>query len=330
MRAPLALALAMCAALAGGPAAHAQAATGAAQAAQPRMSRHALIIAVGEYLDPTIPTLRGVGYDIESATRMAVAMQVPEENIRVLRDAEATAANIEREIAALEKRTQPGDRVFFYFSGHGSRRYDASVAGNGCVEALLPSDATPLTNGHLASLLKPIADKSDKLFVFYDACHSGGIAGHPLAQARSMSVAGGTLTPKFSPAGAADQCARPANIKTRAFTVEAVRQGGQAENIVQISSSRPDEVSFDDDNGAASRPRPGVTACWATRATSITPARSRWPNWPPARSSASTPASPTAPNTMPSTSRWAATSSSFRAGSQALPMLRRAATPAPR
>jgi len=117
------------------------------------------------------------------------------------------------------------------------------------VEALLPSDATPLTNGHLASLLKPIADKSDKLFVFYDACHSGGIAGQPLAQARSMSVAGGTLTPKFSPAGAADQCARPANIKTRAFTVEAVRQGGQAENIVQISSSRPDEVSFDDDNG---------------------------------------------------------------------------------
>lgn len=252
------LPLAMCAALLGGPAACAQAATGTAQAAQaaqvaqaaqPRMSRHALIIAVGEYLDPTIPTLRGVGYDIESATRMAVAMQVPEENIRVLRDAEATAANIEREIAALEKRTQPGDRVFFYFSGHGSRWYDASASGNGCVEALLPSDATPLTNGHLASLLKPIADKSDKLFVFYDACHSGGIAGQPLAQARSMSVAGGTLTPKFSPAGAADQCARPANIKTRAFTVEAVRQGGQAENIVQISSSRPDEVSFDDDNG---------------------------------------------------------------------------------
>ena len=243
------LPVAMCAALLGGPVACAQAATGAAQAAQPRMSRHALIIAVGEYLDPTIPTLRGVGYDIESATRMALAMQVPEENIRVLRDAEATAANIEREIAALEKRTQPGDRVFFYFSGHGSRWYDASATGNGCVEALLPSDATPLTNGRLASLLKPIADKSDKLFVFYDACHSGGIAGQPLAQARSMSVAGGTLTPKFSPAGAADQCARPANIKTRAFTVEAVRQGGQAENIVQISSSRPDEVSFDDDNG---------------------------------------------------------------------------------
>jgi len=126
MRAPLALAV--CAALLGGPAACAQAAGGAAQAAQPRMSRHALIIAVGEYQDPAIPTLRGVGYDIESATRMAMAMQVPEENIRVLRDAEATAANIEREIAALEKRTQPGDRVFFYFSGHGSRWYDARSA----------------------------------------------------------------------------------------------------------------------------------------------------------------------------------------------------------
>jgi hypothetical protein len=228
-----------------------QAAAPAAQA-QARASRHALIIAVGEYLNPAIPTLRGIGYDVESATRMAVAMQVPEQNIRVLRDLDATAANIEREIAALNARTQPGDRVFFYFSGHGSRWSEpaaSGAAGNMCVEALLPTDGAPLTNEHLAGLLKPIADKTDKLFVFYDACHSGGIAGQPLALSRSLASGSGGLRAKFSPAGAPDQCSRPTNIQTRAFTPEALRQGGLPENIVQISSSRPDEVSFDDDDG---------------------------------------------------------------------------------
>jgi hypothetical protein len=227
------------------PAAHAQ--------AQARASRHALIIAVGEYVDPAIPTLKGIGYDVESATRMAAAMQVPEQNIRALRDLDATAANVEREIAALNARTRPGDRVFFYFSGHGSRWSEpaasSGAAGNMCVEALLPTDGAPLTNEHLAGLLKPIADKTDKLFVFYDACHSGGIAGQPLALPRSLAAGSGGLHAKFSPAGAPDQCSRPTNIRTRAFTPEAVRQGGLPENIVQISSSRPDEVSFDDDEG---------------------------------------------------------------------------------
>jgi hypothetical protein len=224
-------------------------------AVQARASRHALIIAVGEYQNPAIPTLQGIGYDVESATQMALAMQVPQENIRVLRDLDATAAGIEREIAALDARTRSGDRVFFYFSGHGSRWSEPAASGasgaqaNMCVEALLPTDGTPLTNGHLAGLLKPIADKTDKLFVFYDACHSGGIAGQPLALSRSMAGGSSGLKAKFSPAGAPDQCSRPTNIKTRAFAPEVLRQGALPENIVQISSSRPDEVSFDDDDG---------------------------------------------------------------------------------
>jgi hypothetical protein len=217
--------------------------------ALPRASRHALIIGVGEYLSPNIPTLKGIGHDIESATRMALAMQVPLENVRVLRDHEATAAAIEREIAELNKRTQPGDRVFFYFSGHGSRWYDASIKKNGCVEALLPSDALPLTNERMAAILKPISDKTDKLIVFYDACHSGGIVERPLATMRSMRAGVSTLTPKFSSVGTSEQCAKPANMKTRAFATEAVRVGGLPQNIVQISSSRPDEVSFDDETG---------------------------------------------------------------------------------
>lgn len=220
----------------------------AALPSQPRASRHALIVAVGEYLDGNVPSLKGVGYDVDSATRMALAMQVPPENITVVRDHAATAERIQQEIAALNGRTQSGDRVFFYFSGHGSRWLDTRASENACVEALLPADSVPLTNERIAQLLKPIADKADKLFVFYDACHSGGIVGRPLALTRSLTQPdGGRLTPKFSPTGVADVCAKPANLRTRSLTGEAVRSGSLPQNIVQISSSRPDEVSFDDD-----------------------------------------------------------------------------------
>jgi len=93
----------------------AEAAAQIASKIEPRASRHALIIGVGDYLNPSIPQLKGVGYDIESALKMVRAMQVPLENTRILRDHEATAARIEQEISELNSRTQVGDRVFFIF-----------------------------------------------------------------------------------------------------------------------------------------------------------------------------------------------------------------------
>ncbi|GAB2872226.1 hypothetical protein GCM10027277_46850 [Pseudoduganella ginsengisoli] len=215
---------------------------------QPRAARHALIIAIGDYMAPNVPPLLGVGHDIDSATQMATAMQVPEANIRVLRDHEATSARIEQEIEALNQRTRPGDRVFFYYSGHGTRYYSAAPADKGCVEALLPADSVPLTNARIATLLKPISDKTDKLMVFYDACHSGGIVGKPLGVTRSLATPKGKLTPKFSPGGASDMCSKPTNIRTRSLGNEAEKTGALAHNIVLISSSRPDEVSFDDED----------------------------------------------------------------------------------
>jgi hypothetical protein len=215
---------------------------------QPRAARHALIIAIGDYMSPNIPPLLGVGHDVDSATKMATAMQVPAANIRVLRDHDATAARIEHEIAELNQRTRPGDRVFFYYSGHGTRYYSPLPADQGCVEALLPSDSEPLTNARLATLMKPISDKVDKLMVFYDACHSGGIVGKPLGVTRSLATPKGKLTPKFTPGGAIDACSKPTNIRTRSLGNETAKAGALAQNIVLISSSRPDEVSFDDED----------------------------------------------------------------------------------
>ena len=217
-----------------------------AAAAQPaeRNTRHALIIAVGEYSDPQIPTLHGVKYDVDSARRMAQAMAVPASQITVLRDAQATAANIRAAVAALDRRVADGDRVFVYYSGHGTRWYDESVRRDGCTEGLLAHDGQALTNVEFSRMLAPIARRSDKMLVFYDACFSGGVATQPFTT-RSLRIGGASVVPKFTRAGAPEMCSTPTNFRTRDLSQALQRSAALPENVVHVAASRPDEVSFD-------------------------------------------------------------------------------------
>jgi hypothetical protein len=213
----------------------------------PGFSRHALIIGIGHYADPRISVLKGIGHDMDSATRIAMSMGIPQENIRYVRDLDATAARIELEISELNARVRPGDRVFFYFSGHGTRWYDAAIKKDECVEGLMPADSKPITNEKITALFSPIAEKSDKLLMFYDACHSGGVVDKP-GMSRALSAAADSITAKFTSAGGAEQCFSPVNIKSRSLggLVQVAKISPQ--NVVQISSARPDEVSFDDEH----------------------------------------------------------------------------------
>jgi len=218
------------------------------KAIEERSNRHALIIGISRYGDPSIPGLPGAHIDRESATQMAKAMQVPTSNITYLQDDQATANGIRNALSALNDRVAEGDRVFIHYSGHGTRYMDKSAGG--CVEALLAYEGTTdatIPNKEMATLLSPITNKTDKLFVMYDACHSGGI----ISNASTVRTRGifnkndeGALRPKF--AALTEECSKPVNVKTRNLLVEAVAQKALPQDIVHISSSRNDEVSFDD------------------------------------------------------------------------------------
>lgn len=211
----------------------------------PKASRHALIIGVGEYKVSGVAPLKGVSFDMQSAKQMALAMSIPEDNITYLRDLQATAEQIRRAIQDLDTRVRPGDRVFVYYSGHGARWVDPKGSPDHCTEGLLSTDGQAITNTEVGDLLSPIASKTDKLMVFYDACHSGGIANQPL-RTRAMSGALSGLTPKFAGALSSEACAVPSNMKTRSLSNALGAKGILPENIVSIAASRPDEVSFDD------------------------------------------------------------------------------------
>lgn len=215
----------------------------------PRVNRHALIIGISRYADPQVPPLPGARIDRVSATQMAAAMQVPESNIRYLQDEQATGDNIRQALAELDRNVQEGDRVFIHYSGHGTRYKDA--AAGGCVEALLAYDGGAngtLTNREMSELLKPLTARTDKLFVMYDACHSGGIVqAASTVRTRGFSNANdeGLLRPKF--ADISDECGRPVNVKSRNLVAEATNKGALPQDIVHISASRDNEVSFDDE-----------------------------------------------------------------------------------
>jgi hypothetical protein len=215
----------------------------------PRVNRHALIIGIGRYADPATPQLPGTRMDKQSATQMAQAMQVPTSNIEYLQDEQATGDNIRKALQGLTDKVQDGDRVFIHFSGHGTR-YNDPVAG-GCVEALLAYDGGQsgmITNHEMADLLKTITNKTDKLFVMYDACHSGGV----VQAASSVRTRGftnanddGSLRPKF--ANISQECGRPVNIKTRGLLQETQTKGALPQDIIHVSAARDNEISFDDE-----------------------------------------------------------------------------------
>lgn len=211
----------------------------AADAPPAREGRHALIIGLGRYqADPARPVepLHGVVHDMKSARTMAELLQVPAANVVELRDEAATRARITDALATLAQRVQPGDRVFLYWSGHGSRFHDARE--NACVETLIPYDLKDFSFREFAQLIKPIGDKADKLFVVYDACHSGGAQ-----QGVATRSVLGDFRPKTS--GVSTQCSQPSNVRTRSFESAVSAAGMGLGDVVHIASARPDEVSFD-------------------------------------------------------------------------------------
>lgn len=205
-----------------------------------RSTRHALIIGVGKYRsDPGRPVaaLAGVGHDMASALSMAQHMQVPVENITMLRDEDATSDAVQQALRDLDARLRAGDRVFLYWSGHGSRNFDSR---EGCVETLVPHDLRDISNRQFAQWLSPLARKAEKMLVIYDACHSGGIGSAARESSRS-ALSRWTAKSAATPA----ECQQPRNLRTRGLASAASALGIDGQDLVHLSSSRHDEISFD-------------------------------------------------------------------------------------
>jgi hypothetical protein len=136
-------------------------------------NRAALIIGIEHYQNPVIaPSLLGVPADINSAKQISKAMGIPDKNVTVIQNQQATKSNLMEAFRKVSEFGANGGRVFIYFSGHGTRDYDFEKKQ--CYEGLLSYDEQLITNEEIASATQKLKDNVDKTIVLFDACHAGG------------------------------------------------------------------------------------------------------------------------------------------------------------
>ncbi len=215
-------------------------------------NRAALIIGIEHYRNPvTAPSLLGVPADMNSAKQIAKAMGIPDKNVTVIQNQQATKRNLMEAFKKVSEFGANGGRVFIYFSGHGSRDYDHKKKQ--CYEGLLSYDEELITNEEIASATQKLKDNVDKTIVLFDACHAGGVLKTALQTRSAGSTPAISLTPKFVSKGSLDDvmaCRSATNFQTRGLFDQATRLGALQENLVLISSARPDEVAWDEGPGA--------------------------------------------------------------------------------
>lgn len=107
----------------------------------------------------------------------------PISSIKQLTGADATAANIRQYVEDfLIGGTKPGDRVFFHFSGHGTRVPDKNGDEvDELDEAFVPYDADPLSNETKFILDDDVVQwirklKGRRVVMTFDSCNSGTIS----------------------------------------------------------------------------------------------------------------------------------------------------------
>ena len=154
----------------------------------------ALFVGVGAYQNGINP-LPGIDMDVENMKVVARKLGFTDAQMKTLMDKDATHDAIHKSIVAwLTDGVSAKDRVFFYYSGHGTRVRDQDGdEADGFDEAIVPVDTRRGENGpenlmlddELGPLLAAIP--AGRVYAFIDACHSGTLT-------RSM---GGDLVGKF-------------------------------------------------------------------------------------------------------------------------------------
>ncbi len=147
-------------------------------------AQKALIVAIGPYYLKTI-SLGPKDTDIANATKILDTLwKFKADEISILRDERATKRNILRTFRSwLIDSTEPGDRVVFYYSGHGSQIKDGDGdEKDGFDETLSVYDTYAdgqsgtgqITDDEIRKLVDQLKDRDVTLI--FDSCHSGTVS----------------------------------------------------------------------------------------------------------------------------------------------------------
>lgn len=211
-------------------------------------TNRALIMGISNYVG--IQPLLGVPKDISTAQSIARSMGVLPKDMVVVDEKNLTLSGMRNTLRSFTASVQPGDRVFIYFSGHGSS-FAADGNKNSCDQGIVTLDRATLKKQEFHSLLDPIKNVVAKLVVFLDTCFSGGVVATGKGKERVIPTNGPQA--KFLDLKAAGQstgdCAEPINVAKalRAFNQLQLVEG--TNNFYLLGAAAPNEAAID--GGAA-------------------------------------------------------------------------------
>ena len=137
----------------------------------PQPQAHAFIVGIDEYR--SVPPTPGARRDAENfAQLLQTTMGVPDQNIHLLVDNDATRTDIVATLSMLQDEVDSDGRIYFFFSGHGTPEVQSGES------YLMPYEGRPETIEHSGIALDEILDgleetPAQEVFAFVDACFSG-------------------------------------------------------------------------------------------------------------------------------------------------------------
>lgn len=126
-----------------------------------------------QYLDPK-KALQGCKNDVEAMASLIDRLSTGSLTPEILFDKTARKQDVLGKLKQIAKDSKPGDRLIFYFSGHGTMETDQSAIGLVMYDSKEGLPGTWLQRKELDDALAAI--KGTKVAII-DACHAGGIIG---------------------------------------------------------------------------------------------------------------------------------------------------------
>jgi hypothetical protein len=202
----------------------------------------ALIMTISDYRGPAM--LPGVKMDAASARKILAGIGFATDHVTTLAAPELTLAGMKEALAKFAAHTGNGDRVFVYFSGHGT----SYKVEDHCEQALVSSDMKPLPAQDIFKYIADLRERASRVVLMLDSCFSGGIA-------ETVDLAGPTrrgidrFTPKYlTLPGQAPNCALPVNVASvqNLGTRDVKGAINLDRNYAVVAAARHDEAAFDD------------------------------------------------------------------------------------
>lgn len=147
---------------------------------------YALLVGIDAYRPP-VPALRGCAADIDAVAAYLKSLSDITLRLKILKDKEATKAEIISQWQTHLAKAGTEDVVFFYYSGHGTREAANKVfwasEPTHSLQSLVPVDGLTAEGGatkynlladkELRFLIHQVAVKNPHILTIFDCCHSG-------------------------------------------------------------------------------------------------------------------------------------------------------------